>query len=579
MDRSIALRVVALSAISAATFLPFSACASAAKDGDVLAPRDSGGPASDSGVTPLHDSALPDVKGFDVGDPDIGALLSDPKTCAEAAAFKSYIGCEYWPTVTSNVVWSIFDYAVVVANAGEGDAEVTVTGPGGVNQKVTVAPNALQKIYLPWVSALKGPEPGIGTADNCPNVPRPADQPSVRVPGGAYHLVSSRPVTVYQFNALEYAPKGGPVGKDWSTCPGNQYCVQDLGPAGCFAYSNDASLLLPSTAMTGNYRVTGVHSFSNGAFGRINGAFMTVTATQDDTTVDMKLGPKTKVLKGGVFPDLEPNTKFTFTFEKAGDVVQIFSPADVDIDPSGTLFAADKPIQVIAGEPCLFNPVDKAACDHVEQSVFPAETLGKHYVVTTQTGPTGKQVPHIVRLYGNIDGTKLTYGGKTPPSAPNVLMAGETIDLEMVADDFEVTADQPFAISSFSLAGTLVDPDSKDAEKRGDPSLSLMVAVEQFRRKYIFLAPDDYDVSFAVIVAEKDVTLTLDGVVVTSAPTPLSGTLYVVHRIALGAGNAGAHVLSSTKPVGLQVMGYGRYTSYQYPGGLDLKQIAPPPPR
>jgi hypothetical protein len=574
--RRSALRV-ALTAISAATIAHFTACAPG-KDGNVLEPRDSGAP-TDSGIAPKIDGALPEVSGLDVGSSETDVLLSDPKTCAEAAAYKSYIGCDYWPTVTSNVVWSIFDYAVVVANAGEGDAEVRVTGPGGVDKKVTVSPNSLQKIYLPWVAELKGPEPGTGTADNCPNVPRPADQPSVRVTNGAYHLVSSRPVTVYQFNALEYAPKGGPAGKDWSECPGNKYCVSALGPAGCFSYSNDASLLLPSTAMTGNYRVTGVHSFSNGTFGRINGAFMTVTATKDDTTVDMKLGPKTKVLKGGVFPDLEPNARFTFTFEKAGDVVQIFSPADGDVDPSGTLFAADKPIQVIAGEPCIFNPVDKQACDHIEQSVFPAETLGKHYVVTTPTGPTGKSVPHIVRIYGNIDGTKLTYSGKAPAGAPTTLMAGETVDLEMIAADFEVTADEPFAVSSFSLAGTLVDPDSKDEDKKGDPSLSLIVAVEQFREKYIFLAPDDYDVSFAVIVAAADVKLTLDGVSVTAAPTSLAGSTFVVHRVPLGPGAGGAHVLKASKPVGLQVMGYGRYTSYQYPGGLDLKPIAPPPPR
>src|SRR4051812_24497651 len=171
MDRRIVARFAALSVLCVAASAPFVACASG-KNGDVLTPRDSGTIVEDSGAPP-HDSALLDVSGFDVGDPDIGALLTDPKTCAEAATFKSYIGCDYWPTVTSNVVWSIFDYAVVVANAGEGDAEVTVTGPGGVNQKVTVAPNALKKIYLPWVKELKGLEPGTGTADNCPLIPRP----------------------------------------------------------------------------------------------------------------------------------------------------------------------------------------------------------------------------------------------------------------------------------------------------------------------------------------------------------------------------------------------------------------------
>ena len=40
----------------------------------------------------------------------------------------------------------------------------------------------------------------------------------------------------------------------------------------------------------------------------------------------------------------------------------------------------------------------------------------------------------------------------------------------------------------------------------------------------------------------------------------------------------GAHVLVSDKEVGLQVIGYGFATSYQYPGGLNLKGIAPPLP-
>ena len=54
---------------------------------------------------------------------------------------------------------------------------------------------------------------------------------------------------------------------------------------------------------------------------------------------------------------------------------------------------------------------------------------------------------------------------------------------------------------------------------------------------------------------------------------------YAVYRVALAAGaNGGAHLLEASEPVGLQVIGYGRFTSYQYPGGLNLNLIAPPPP-
>src|SRR5262249_13744190 len=56
-------------------------------------------------------------------------MPGDPTTCAQAAAGRTYVGCDYWPTVVANNVWSIFDYAVVVANGQTVPASVTVTGP------------------------------------------------------------------------------------------------------------------------------------------------------------------------------------------------------------------------------------------------------------------------------------------------------------------------------------------------------------------------------------------------------------------------------------------------------------------
>ncbi len=189
--------------------------------------------------TPNPDGGIPQPD-------DGGFLVGDPATCAEAAANATYIGCDYWPTVVGNQVWSIFDFAVVVSNPGMNTAMVTVTGPMATNQTVMVPPDQLVKIYLPWVPELKGPDQDAQTA----GTPLSA---SVVKTGGAFHLVSSVPVIVYQFSALEYKGAGGPTGKDWSSCPGN------TSGTGCFSFTNDASLLLPSTAMTQNYRVVSEH--------------------------------------------------------------------------------------------------------------------------------------------------------------------------------------------------------------------------------------------------------------------------------------------------------------------------------
>ncbi|MGH7297215.1 MAG: IgGFc-binding protein, partial [Polyangiaceae bacterium] len=122
-----------------------------------------------------------------------------------------------------------------------------------------------------------------------------------------------------------------------------------------------------------------------------------------------------------------------------------------------------------------------------------------------------------------------------------------------------------------------VDPGDLAPNQVGDPDESLPAPVEQFRSKYVFLAPTDYPDSFVVVIEPVGATVTLDGVVATVAATPVGASGYAVLRLALGASNAGAHVLTATSPVGLQVMGYGSYTSYQYPGGLDLARIAAPP--
>jgi hypothetical protein len=70
--------------------------------------------------------------------------------------------------------------------------------------------------------------------------------------------------------------------------------------------------------------------------------------------------------------------------------------------------------------------------------------------------------------------------------------------------------------------------------------------------------------------------LTLDGTGVSEAESPI-GSGYSITRIPLGPGQDGAHELNADQPVGIQVGGYGLYTSYYYPGGSDLLQIAPPP--
>ncbi len=486
-------------------------------------------------------------------------FVPDPETCYEAEYNHTYVGCDFWPTVLPNVVGTWFDYAVVVSNAGSNTAEITIEFAGNVIDSGEIPPGKLQKFFLPWVDDLKH-----WTALCDTGTPQPGELTSKRTPDSAYHLTSTYPVTVSQFNPIEYGPQGGPEGKDWSGCT----CM-----FGCNSYSNDASLLLPSTAATGNYgnyRIT-APAGQNSTDVHQPG-YISITGFEDDTQVTMMVGGMGAVTGGDDIPSASAGGIFDFPIDR-GEVVRIVGTNTTDL--SGSVLNADKPIGVISGAPCMYMPDEYGACDHLEESVMPAETLGTRYLVAVPTNARGNPIGHVVRLVGNVSGTQLTYSGTAPAGAPSVINSGQVYDLGNVGSDFEVSSDEPFAVMSFLLGSTLSDPGHL-LDYRGDPAQTNVQPVEQYRKKYIFLAPDDYDFSFIDVIAPDGASITLDGATVSEAATPISNGFGVL-RIELGPGEEGAHVLESDEPVGLQVMGYGFATSYHYPGGLNLLQISDAP--
>ncbi len=554
-----------------------------------------GGGCSPSGgrLTGIHDDlgddggapGPTDDAGNPIGADDFGVMTHDPATCAEAAMLKSYIGCDYWPTVTANAVWSVFDYAVVISNPGSTAANVTVSGGALAAPKTQmVAPGTLVKIPLPWVAALKGPDA------NAQGSTTPLAS-SVKAAKGAYHLVSDLPVLVYQFNALEYkAGTGNNLnGTAWSTCPA-------ASGIPCNSYSNDASLLLPSTAMTKNYIITGIpgddvtlRPVIGSPTTQASGAsYAVITATADATAVTIQLSKTGDILKStdnviaAVAQNAASPMKVTYMLD-AGDVLELVTDKGSTHDLTGSILQATAPVQVIVGNSCTTNPaqvVDQIfgpayTCDHVEETVLPVETWGKTYAVTSPTGPDGKLPGHLVRIYGGSNPVALSF---TPAvaGAPATLAAGAVVVLD-TKTDFVVSGDHEFAVSSEQKSAQIADPANMTQGQRGDPALSFLSAVEQYRDKYLFLAPEDYDVNYVDIVAPTGTTLILDGAAVTTAPVTI-GAGYSAIRVPLMAGMSGAHTLTGSAPFGIQIMGYGAQTSYQYPGGLDLKVIGMPPP-
>jgi hypothetical protein len=112
----------------------------------------------------------------------------------------------------------------------------------------------------------------------------------------------------------------------------------------------------------------------------------------------------------------------------------------------------------------------------------------------------------------------------------------------------------------------------------GDPSMSLAIPTAQFRTHYVFLASSTYDSNFVNVIAPSGTSVTLDGAAVSASEFIAIGSSgFSVARHELGATDF--HEIASSSAFGIVVYGYGKDTSYMYPGGLDLKRITDPPVR
>ena len=557
------------------------AAAACGSKGGSFAPVD-GGSADTGGadVTTGHEGGVDSSSGGseagcilcgDGGGSSSGGMTSPiPATCADSVSRNSYIGCDYWPTVTLNPVWPQFDYAVAVSNPQAMDVTVTVTGGAlTASLTVTVPAGKVQAITLPWVTALKGPTFDQNTAVSDPGASR-------IVSGGAYHLTTSLPVSVYQFSALEYEIDAGTTDPDGGTCPG-----EGDGGAGahCYSYSNDASLLLPTNVATGDYGILAWPSFA------ATPGFLAVVATVDDTSVTVNPAGRVQGVPGTGPALMVRGDTYTYTLAKAGDVLEMFSDTgDIHTpvytqDLSGTIIQASQPVVTYGGHGCTFIPENKKACDHLESSMFPVESLGTDYVVTMPHTPHGEG--EWVRIMAFYDNTQVVFDPPVSGTNGAVLGVGEVLDLPNVSQPFAVHANGRIFVAHYELGefSTLPDDAGVPTPDLGDPSECPAITISQYRSTYTFLAPSSYAENWIDVVAPAGATVTLDGTTIPAGDfKPVGSQPFAVAHEQLPTGQQG-HSASGTQPFGLYVYGYGSRTSYMYPGGLDLRvQFIPPPP-
>ena len=472
--------------------------------------------------TGFKDTFCDDVQGV-MCDPNAGQCVG---ACAPDTLGTSYIGCQYYPIVTPNVLGDIvnFTFAVVVSNVANADATITITRGGQAVADAVVPKDSVKVIPLPWIPVLKSTGASRFVAD------------------GAYRLRSTQPVTVYQYNPLEYQKNG------------------------TFSYTNDASLLMPTNVWGDDTFVVA----RNTVLG-VPGVY-SVIGQADDTTVTLTPSAtgKNVVAGGGVAAN---GTGVVVIGE--GDVLQVLSGFGV-IDPqkgdstdlTGTRVVSDKPVMVHGAHACTYVPHTIPACDHLEEINLPFNNLAKEYLVTSPLVKAPNKEPtlkaRIVRVIATTDATTLAYDPPQDGAPAALAKVGDYAEFS-TDKDFKITANFKIAVSEYMIG-------QNGGGGAGDPAMTIGVPIEQYRSSYSFHAPTNYESSFANITAPTGAVITIDGQAVGGFQA-IGGTGFAGVRVQLSNAGNGDHSITGDKAFGVQVYGYGQYTSYWYPGGLDLNLI------
>ncbi len=529
--------------------------------------------------------------------------------CQDGTIENTNIGCEYYAVDLDNAVTGAGQsaasqqYAVVVSNPDQfRTARVRVewnTAPQGMTPRPAMVASAV-----------------IGPRD-LEVFPLPAREVDCSMPGTfntgtgtclssqAYHITSSIPVIAYQFN---------PLSNDQ-------------------VFSNDASLLVPTNSLSGDYITMGwpqtiAHTTNPMTdMGSDLRSFITIVGTTPDTHIQFI--PTAHVIPGGpvAAPGMNPGASLRVTLGPF-DVLNL-ETGGFNADLTGSHITTDQPIAVFTGSEAWDVPQwstlsERLCCaDHGEEQIYPRRTAAADYVAphlparSAAVANAGGQVavvtePQWYRILNASDVTTHVTttlpSDDTDPTSPPVdftLRPGIFRTIRAFVD-FEVHADGPIIMATWT--GGQEATGIPFGLPGGDPSFIMIPPIRQWRQNYVFLTPDKYAFDFVTVIARPTATVTLDGTPLPFADCPRARAdacverigqppcpdpTYVVYRCQLsypvidpsaparhnlmpGRQQDGVHELTSDdRDQGIMVIvsGFDEYVGYGYPAGTRLTTI------
>jgi hypothetical protein len=247
--------------------------------------------------------------------------------------------------------------------------------------------------------------------------------------------------------------------------------------------------------------------------------------------------------------------------------LSLSTPNDAGHDLSGSTVTSTEPVAVYSGSECADVPVGTAACDHLEQQLYPTTTWGSTFVAA-KFAPRDAE-SDIYRLIASQDATQVTFTPAVDGTTQTTLDRGQVYEFA-TPQHFLVEATQPILLGQF-MVGASDDGVCSGffcASALGDPAFLLNVSTRQYRQDYIVFIPNGFGDNYLSVTAPTGASVEVDGQAVTVSPSAISGTSWEVFQVPV---SGGVHRVEASAPVGLTAHGYDQYVSYAYPGGLSLE--------
>lgn len=509
--------------------------------------------------------------------------------CDAAAASKGNVGCDFHVATAGTYPPALPPcFAVFVTNTWPRPAKLTVTRGGQTFDVTTfgrIPKNGQPETSWPTVPPEGIPEgevavlflshdpnsimPETGKSLACP-VPTAMQMPSIAsgtARGEAFHIVSDTPVSAY-----DILPYGG---------------AESFFPS--------AELLFPSSAWGTNYIVIATPPGTHSVPGPL---WASVTAAENDTKIDIL--PSVNLPAGPDFPAAPAGMAASFTLA-AGQFLQWELPAG-STDTSGTVFLANKPVAVSAGNRFFrLQPTPNPGGEATHQQILPVSALASEYVAAPYETRRKDLMPENIyyRMVGVANGTKLSFD---PPLAgvPTQLEQGTVLDFQST-EPFRVTsqdATHPFSIAQIMDTSNIPGGTREGATapnfapNLGDEEFVIMLPPAQFLSHYVFFTDPAYPTTNLVLTRVKtpkgfqDVTVDCLGTITGWKPVGSDGRFEVATadlvRAEIGVKTCqnGRHTADSNGPFGLVVWGLDSYSSYAYPAGgyaVTITDVVVPP--